>query len=87
MIPKYFSSNVQEGLEIGKAPPSLFSLTGSRWSGHIALPGGKREVDETDLAAAIRETEEEVGINLHLATYGGKLPERLVTTWGGQVYV
>ena len=36
------------------------------WSGHLALPGGRR--DETDvnlLATAIRETAEETGIVLH----------------------
>lgn len=37
-----------------------------RWSGHIAFPGGRREKhDPTALAAALRETLEEVGVNLH----------------------
>lgn len=34
------------------------------WSGHIAFPGGHRNAGEDDLGAAIRETEEEVGIDL-----------------------
>lgn len=35
------------------------------WSGHMALPGGRRDqVDDSDLSTAIRETREEVGIDL-----------------------
>jgi 8-oxo-dGTP pyrophosphatase MutT (NUDIX family) len=34
------------------------------WSGHMALPGGRREGDEEDLDTAIRETLEEVGVDL-----------------------
>ncbi|MEX2583897.1 MAG: CoA pyrophosphatase [Gemmatimonadota bacterium] len=34
------------------------------WSGHMALPGGRREDDEDDLSTAIRETLEEVGVDL-----------------------
>mgnify|MGYP006257044515 CR=1 FL=1 len=42
-----------------------------RWAGHIAFPGGKKEEsDFSDLATALRETFEEVGIDL--------LPEELV---------
>jgi len=34
---------------------------GDRWQGHVALPGGKRDLeDESDKAAAIRECYEEV---------------------------
>lgn len=41
------------------------SRTGDRWSGQMALPGGKREADDPDLeATAIRETAEEVGVVL-----------------------
>uniref|UniRef100_A0A060T5N7 ARAD1B13266p n=1 Tax=Blastobotrys adeninivorans TaxID=409370 RepID=A0A060T5N7_BLAAD len=36
-----------------------------RWSSHIALPGGRRDPeDKSDLDAAIRETSEEVGVDL-----------------------
>ena len=39
--------------------------TGDPWSGHVALPGGRRDAhDPDDLATAIRETREEVGIDL-----------------------
>jgi 8-oxo-dGTP pyrophosphatase MutT (NUDIX family) len=34
------------------------------WSGHMALPGGRRQGDEDALDTAIRETFEEVGIDL-----------------------
>uniref|UniRef100_A0A7S0ZCB3 Nudix hydrolase domain-containing protein n=1 Tax=Timspurckia oligopyrenoides TaxID=708627 RepID=A0A7S0ZCB3_9RHOD len=39
--------------------------TGDPWSGHLGLPGGKNEDLESDLDAAIRETYEEVGIDLN----------------------
>lgn len=35
------------------------------WSGHIAFPGGRREEEDTDsVDTAVRETREEVGIDL-----------------------
>jgi len=38
---------------------------GDRWSGQMALPGGKHEPQDPDLAAtAVREAREEVGIEL-----------------------
>jgi 8-oxo-dGTP pyrophosphatase MutT (NUDIX family) len=38
---------------------------GDRWSGHMALPGGKRDPGDTGaLATAVRETREEVGLEL-----------------------
>ena len=38
---------------------------GDPWSGQIALPGGRRDPDDSDLAAtAIRETREETGVEL-----------------------
>jgi 8-oxo-dGTP pyrophosphatase MutT (NUDIX family) len=38
---------------------------GDPWSGHMALPGGRREPEDPDLlATVIRETREEVGIEL-----------------------
>ncbi|MFA6165636.1 MAG: CoA pyrophosphatase [Gemmatimonadaceae bacterium] len=47
---------------------------GDPWSGQIALPGGRREVDEPDLLrTAIRETYEEIGVDL--ATNGVLLGE------------
>ncbi|KAK3636626.1 hypothetical protein LTR56_014099 [Elasticomyces elasticus] len=61
------------------------SRKGDRWTSHIALPGGKRDPsDPSDAAVAVRETWEEVGLDL--TTYAipcGNLPQRLVTThWG-----
>lgn len=38
---------------------------GDPWSGHMALPGGRMEPEESDLfATAVRETAEEVGLAL-----------------------
>jgi 8-oxo-dGTP pyrophosphatase MutT (NUDIX family) len=36
---------------------------GDPWSGHVAFPGGRRSVEDTDIrATALRETEEETGL-------------------------
>jgi 8-oxo-dGTP pyrophosphatase MutT (NUDIX family) len=46
------------------------------WSGHIAFPGGRREVrDATLLDTAVRETREEVGIDLSRAELLARLPD------------
>ena len=82
----FFSQEwVQEG-----DPEILFikraGRAGDRWSGHVALPGGKRDAEDADdISAAIRETREEVGLDLDTAPCirTGNLPERVVTTtWG-----
>ncbi len=47
---------------------------GDPWSGHIAFPGGgTEEQDENSRITAIRETCEEVGLNLQAANYLGLL--------------
>jgi len=47
-------------------------FVGDPWSGHMALPGGRRDPDDADLVAtAFRETDEETGI--HLARVGDLL--------------
>lgn len=60
---------------------------GDPWSGHIGLPGGHLEAGESWRQAAIRETEEEVGLvvpasstlgRLDDLTTPGQLPTRVV---------
>jgi len=61
---------------------------GDRWTSHVALPGGKRDPeDEDDKAVAIRETSEEIGLDLTSkdVCYVGNLPERVVSTSWGKV--
>lgn len=84
----------QEWVQRGD-PEVLFikraSRVGDRWTGHVALPGGKRDPEDVeDKATAIRETREEIGLDLDKeeAIYVGNLPERVVTsTWGSVPYV
>lgn len=45
------------------------------WSGHIAFPGGKLEDGELARQAALRETYEEVGIDLGQGRYLGRLSD------------
>jgi 8-oxo-dGTP pyrophosphatase MutT (NUDIX family) len=49
---------------------------GDPWSGHMAFPGGHREPTDADLrATAMRETLEEVGLDLRQHDYLGQLDE------------
>lgn len=49
---------------------------GDPWSGHMALPGGRREPgDQSLLATVIRETAEEVGVDLSHDHLAGQLDD------------
>ena len=52
-------------------------IVGDPWSGHMALPGGRRETKDPDLLeTAVRETREETGIELrHLGLHLGRLSD------------
>jgi 8-oxo-dGTP pyrophosphatase MutT (NUDIX family) len=85
-INDFFSKQwVQEG-----DPEVIFikraGRAGDRWSGHTALPGGMRDPEDADdCAAAIRETREEIGLDLDTSDClrAGNLAERVIaTTWG-----
>ncbi len=50
---------------------------GDPWSGHMAFPGGHRDPEDADLlAAAIRETFEEIGLDISSAAMLGELPRQ-----------
>ena len=54
-----------------------------RWSGHMALPGGRVDASDPSIrAAAIRETREEVGLQLDRAPYLGALGTMPVSSAG-----
>lgn len=49
---------------------------GDPWSGHMALPGGRRGTGDPDLVAtAVRETAEEVGLELPASSLLGSLDD------------
>ena len=50
---------------------------GDPWSGHMAFPGGhKEEFDDSLKQAAMRETLEEIGLDLSVAEYLGPLDQQ-----------
>jgi 8-oxo-dGTP pyrophosphatase MutT (NUDIX family) len=51
---------------------------GDPWSGDVAWPGGRLEAGENELAAAVRETREELGLELNTPAWTllGPLPDR-----------
>lgn len=57
---------------------------GDRWSGHVAFPGGMRQRgDATSLDTAIRETHEEVGVELGRSRYLGAMDQVRAVVHGG----
>jgi len=77
MIPAAVAVLLHEGAEGLEA---LFihraERAGDTWSGQIAFPGGRREPDDADLrATAIRETHEEIGVDLTTAEPFGVLDD------------
>jgi 8-oxo-dGTP pyrophosphatase MutT (NUDIX family) len=59
------------------------SRDGDPWSGHISLPGGGHHANDRDLATtAVRETREELGIDLSTARMLGDLPRLAPFTSG-----
>jgi 8-oxo-dGTP pyrophosphatase MutT (NUDIX family) len=62
---------------------------GDPWSGQVSFPGGKREeIDRSDLDTAIRETQEETGLDLANTDYFqlfGRLDDRPAYSRGKQI--
>ena len=65
----------------GEADPQLLfieraTVQGDPWSGHVAFPGGRREDQDASLLdTAVRETWEELGLDLSHAEHLGALDE------------
>lgn len=56
---------LREGPELEALLIKRAKAEGDPWSGHMALPGGRRDPDDADLlATAVRETHEETGVVL-----------------------
>jgi 8-oxo-dGTP pyrophosphatase MutT (NUDIX family) len=61
---------------------------GDPWSGHMALPGGRRDPRDPDLLdTAVRETAEEVGVDLRRALHLGGLDDLRPVTAPARVVV
>ena len=59
-------------------------IEGDPWSGDMAFPGGHREPQDVDLAAAaLRETEEEIGLVVGRTNMIGALSQQRPTRRGG----
>jgi 8-oxo-dGTP pyrophosphatase MutT (NUDIX family) len=56
------------------------------WSGHFSLPGGRRELEDPDLlATCLRETREEVGLELGVEHLVRELPLALAGATLGRI--
>ena len=56
-----------------------------RWSGHVGFPGGRHKPNESSYQACIRETHEEIGVDLSTQEYCGCLCEVVVNKWFSSV--
>lgn len=64
----------KDNLEVGYIRRSVHER--DRWSGQIAFPGGKKEdEDESDMRTALRETQEEIGLQLEASNFVGRLDD------------
>ena len=58
---------------------------GDRWSGHIAFPGGRAQTEDADTrSAAVRETSEEVGLDLSQHRCIGRLSDVMTLAHGAK---
>lgn len=56
---------------------------GDRWSGHIAFPGGRAQQEDQNVReTAIRETSEEIGLELSVNDYIGRLSDLMTFAHG-----
>jgi 8-oxo-dGTP pyrophosphatase MutT (NUDIX family) len=79
--PSRFGSRDSEVLLIRRA-----ERVGDPWSGHMAFPGGHQEpVDPDSYTTAVRETREEIGLDLREHEYLGPLDEVPATIRGMRV--
>jgi 8-oxo-dGTP pyrophosphatase MutT (NUDIX family) len=87
IVLRYAAAGAVGGADHAAAAPDPHVLlmkradrAGDPWSGHVSFPGGRFEAGDADLrATAIRETREELGIDLAGAGFLGAL-EPIVTT-------
>lgn len=64
----------KDSLEVGFIRRAVHEQ--DRWSGQIAFPGGKKEdEDENDMRTALRETFEEIGLQLEASNFAGRLDD------------
>ena len=79
MIPAAVAIMLRDG-DQGEGLEALFihraARAGDTWSGQIAFPGGRREPTDTDLrTTAVRESREEIGVDLTAAEPLGVLDD------------